>query len=172
MARQTFPAAAVHAHDSGTPADAGTPCPAHSPDTAVPPATSTNAAPPGGRPRCNSVPKNEGERTTAHTPSTGRSARGNESGLAAAANRNHAEPRPREPRLPKVKSRRGAIDPTPGRFFFVTSCRLPSVQLNHLPTTLPLFTTANIPLAPTGRDPPPLTLAPWPRETGPQLGRH
>ena len=172
MAPQTFPAAAGHAHDSGTPVDAGTPCPAHSPDPGVPPATSTNAAPPGGRPRCNSVPKSEGERTAAHTPSTGRSAHGTAWGLAAAARRNHAEPRPREPHLPKVKSRRGAIDPTPGRFLFATSCRLPSVQLNHLVTTPPLFTTATILLAPTARDPPPLTLAPWPRETGPQLGRH
>ena len=110
-------------------------------------------------------------RTAAHTPSTGRSAHGTEWGLAAAARRNHAEPRPREPRLPKVKSRRGAIDPTPGRFLFATSCWLPSLQPNHLATTSPLFTTPTVPLAPTGRDPPPLTLAPWPRETGPQLGR-
>ena len=172
MPRQTFPAAAVHAHDSGSPADAGTPCPAHSPDIAAPPATSTNAAPPGGSSRCNSVPENEGERTAAHTPSIGRSAHGNDWGLAAAARRDHAEPRPREHRLPKVKSRRGAIDPTPGRFLSATSSRLPSVQLNHLPTTPPLFTTVTVPLVPTSRERVALAVAPWPRETGPQLRRH
>jgi hypothetical protein len=145
MDRQTFPPAAAHAHDSGTLAAAGTPGPVHSPDIAAPPATPTNAAPPGGSPRCNSVPDNEGDRTAAHTPSTGRSAHGNESGLAAAARRDHAEPRPREPRLPKVKSRRGAIDPTPGRFLFATSCRLPSVQLNHAASTPPLATTVTAP---------------------------
>jgi hypothetical protein len=124
MAQRTPPAAAVHAPDTGTPAGGDTPCHAHWPDTAVPHATPTNAAPPGGSLRCNSAPKNEGDGTTSRTPSIDRPALGNGPGLAVAAKSNHAEPRPRESPLPKVQSRRGAIDSTPGRFFIPTSCRL------------------------------------------------
>jgi hypothetical protein len=47
----------------------------------------------------------------------------------------------------------------------------PPVQHNQPDSAPPLVPTAVVPLAPIDRDPPALTLAPWPRETGPQLSR-
>ena len=138
--RQPGPAHA-HAPDSDRPVGGGTPCPARSPDNDVPPAIPTNDGPPGGSLRYNIVPTHEGERTTAGIPSTDRAADGNKPGLAFAADRDHAEPRPRELPLPMVQSRCGALYSTPGRFLCLTSCRLPPVQLNPPASQPPLATS-------------------------------
>ena len=107
--------AAAGAPGNGSLAGGGTLSPARSPDTDRPHATATNAARLAGRTRYSTASEDEGEKTTSRTPSTGRSAHGSDRGLAVAAKNNHAEPRPRELLLPKVKSRGGDVDSAPGR---------------------------------------------------------
>ncbi len=87
------PPAAAPARDNDATARAGTPCPARSPETGVPPVAATKPSPPRHRLRYSSDPEDDRGRTTARTPSTDRSAHGNEQGLAAAATGNHAGPR-------------------------------------------------------------------------------
>jgi hypothetical protein len=91
-ARPTPPAAGAPAPGNAVPARGGAPCRPHSPDTGVPPATPTRPAPPPGKRRYSNAPEDHSGRTTARTPSTDRSAHGNERGLAAAAKCNHAGP--------------------------------------------------------------------------------
>jgi len=108
-------AAGADAPGNGSLAGGGTLSPARSPDTDRPHATATNAARLAGRTRYSTVSEDEGEKTTSRIPSTDRSAHGSDRGLAVAVKNHHAEPRPRELPLPKVKSRGGAFDSAPGR---------------------------------------------------------
>ena len=108
-------AAGADAPGNGSLAGGGTPSPARSPDTDRPQATATIAARLAGRPRYNTASEDEGEKTASRIPSTDRSAHGSDRGLAVAVKNHHAEPRPRELPLPKVKSRSGAIHSAPGR---------------------------------------------------------
>ena len=100
---------------NGSLAGGGTLSPARSPDTDRPHAIATNAARLADSPRYSIAREGEGEKTTSRTPSIDRSALGSDRGLAVAAKNHHAEPRPRELLLPKVKSRGGAIYSAPGR---------------------------------------------------------
>jgi hypothetical protein len=100
---------------NGSLADGGTLSPARSSDTDRPHAIATNAVQLAGSSRYSIAREDEGEKTTSRTPSTDRSAHGSDRGLAVAAKNHHAEPRPRELLLPKVKSRGGAFDSAPGR---------------------------------------------------------
>ncbi len=108
-------AAGADAPGNGSLAGGDAPSPARLPDIDKPHATATNAARLAGRPRRSTVSEDEGEKTTSRTPSTVRSAHGSDQGLAVAVKNHHAEPRPRELLLPKVKSRGGVLDSAPGR---------------------------------------------------------
>lgn len=108
-------AAGADAPGNGSLAGGGTLSPARSPDTDRPHAIATNAVRLADSPCYSTAREDEGEKTTLRTPSTDRSASGSDRGLAVAAKNHHAEPRPRELLLPKVKSRGGAFDSAPGR---------------------------------------------------------
>ena len=100
---------------NGSLAGGGTLSPARSSDTDRPLATATDAVQLAGSSRYSTAREDEGEKTTSRTPSTDRSASGNDRGLAVAAKNHHAEPRPRELLLPKVESRGRGSDSAPGR---------------------------------------------------------
>jgi len=108
-------AAGADVPGNGSLAGGDTLSPARSPDTDRPHAIATNAARLADSPRYSIAREGEGEKTTSRTPSIDRSALGSDRGLAVAAKNHHAEPRPRELLLPKVKSRGGAIYSAPGR---------------------------------------------------------
>jgi len=115
-------AASADAPGNDSLAGGGTPSHVRSPDTDWPHAIATNAAPLVGSPRYSTAKEDEGEKTASRTPSRDRSAYGrppvpggDRRGLALAMKNHHAEPRPRELLLPKVKSRGGAIHSAPGR---------------------------------------------------------
>ena len=108
-------AAGADAPGNGSLAGGGTLSPARSPDTDRPHAIATNAVRLADSPCYSTAREDEGEKTTLRTPSRDRSASGSDRGLAVAAKNHHAEPRPRELLLPKVKSRGGALDSAPGR---------------------------------------------------------
>jgi hypothetical protein len=165
MATGPLPAAFVHVLGNGTIADDGALCPCRLPDTARPPAAATRAAPPARRLCYSTAREDEGERTTSRTLSTDKSAYGNGQGLAAAAKCNHAEHRPRERQLPKVKSRSGESTPLRDAFNSSPPARFPSVQLNHPTPALPPVSAVACHLAPI---PPRFIRAP----TGPLIPRN
>jgi len=102
---RTVPSAHARARDNGMPVGGDAPCPPRSPDIAALPTVATKAAPLPNTPRYSTAPENDGERTTARTPSTDKSVDRNGPGLAAATKSNHPGDGPRECLLPKVKSR-------------------------------------------------------------------
>jgi hypothetical protein len=164
-------AAGADAPGNGSLVGGGTLSPARSPDTDRPHATATNAARLAGRTRYSTVSEDEGEKTTSRIPSTDRSAYGSDRGLAVAAKNHHAEPRPRELLLPKVKSRGGDLDSAPGRPSLLTPTATLLIQLNHPVPFSPPILPESPPPAPSRRDPPARAPALWPRKTGPQLSR-
>ena len=109
------PIVSADAPDNGSLVGDDTPYPARSLDNAATHAIATIAARLADRPRYSTAPEDEGEKTASRTPSKDRSDSGSGQGLAVAVKNNHAEPRPRELLLPKVKSRGGAIHSAPGR---------------------------------------------------------
>jgi hypothetical protein len=82
---RTVPSAHAHARGIDMPVGGDTPCPPRSPDIAALPTVATKAAPLPNTPRYSTAPENDGERTTARTPSIDKSAGRNGPGLAAAA---------------------------------------------------------------------------------------
>lgn len=90
------PDAAVPALDIGKTAGDDAPCPARCLDTVGQPLGVTKGVPHSRRPRYSTETGDAGERTTARTPSTGKSAHDNAPGLAVANISNHAGHGPRE----------------------------------------------------------------------------
>jgi len=170
---RTVPSAHAHARGNGMPVGGGTPCPARSPDIAALQAVATKAAPLPNTRRYSTAPENDGERTTAHIPSTDKSAGRNGSGLAAAATGNHPGDGPRESLLPKVKSRQRSRLLRSGtllnRHLLLISPRSSLIPLFPFLHSLPAAATPA--RRPSRRDPLARGLTRRRRETGPLPSR-
>ena len=167
------PPADAHALGNGTIVGGDVPSPARSPDTAARQVAGTKAVPLPRKIGYSTSPEDDAERTTSRTPSTDRSAHDNSQVLAAAAKTDHAGPRTKGAPTPEGQAPAAELPLRSGTLLnrYVLLLTLPP---STLITRLPLFhPSLRFPAhpAPVRRESTARGLAPWPRETGPQLRR-
>jgi hypothetical protein len=112
-------ASAGTARDTADSGSDGIPCPAHWPGNTGWRANAANAVPPAGTPLRSTAPAASAAETTAHNPSTDTAADADDdqSTLDRLYLRRHTGPGPREVRSRSVKSRSGAVNSSPRRFY-------------------------------------------------------